>query len=267
MDAMTKISAPFSQLMRPGVFFFHQGRCGSSVVADLLGQHPKISSYSEIFNRYFNKRRLPTKPENMLRSTRLRAFANYSVVEAKFFECQHLAVLGLSVGEFVNLVRSCGFRKFIILNRYNYLRKVISEKIGFVRGRYVYRVNEDTPPLITICLDVENVSILGKTAPIVDLFMYMDEQYQRLRTALAGEDVLELSYEEDIFNDPMVAYTKVCDWLGVESSPVQVRQRKTPSIMDLNKVIENWSSVVEALSGTRYAWMVKQEKEEKGVAS
>ena len=78
-------------------------------MADLLGQHPKISSYSEIFNRYFNERRLPTRPENMLRSTRLRAFANYSVVEAKFFECQHLAVLGLSVGEFVDLVRSCGF--------------------------------------------------------------------------------------------------------------------------------------------------------------
>ena len=128
----------------------------------------------------------------------------------------------------------------------------------------MYRVNQETPTLITICLDVENVSILGKTAPIVDLFMYMDEQYQRLRTALAGEDVLELSYEEDIFNDPMVAYTKVCHWLGVESSPVQVRNRKTPSVMELNKVIENWNSVVEALSGTRYAWMVKQEK---GVAS
>ena len=200
----------------------------------------------------------------MLRATRMRAFANYSVVEAKFFECQHLAVLGLSVGEFVNLVRSCGFQKFIILNRHNYLRKVVSSKIGFERGRYVYRVNQETPTLITICLDVENVSILGKTAPIVDLFMYMDEQYQRLRTALAGEDVLELSYEEDIFNDPMVAYTKVCHWLGVESSPVQVRNRKTPSVMELNKVIENWNSVVEALSGTRYAWMVKQEK---GVAS
>ena len=90
----------------------------------------------------------------------------------------------------------------------------------------MYRVNEETPPLITICLDVENVSILGKTAPIVDLFMYMDEQYQRLRTALAGEDVLELSYEEDIFNDPMVAYAKVCHWLGVESSPVQVSKGK-----------------------------------------
>ena len=64
----------------------------------------------------------------MLRATRMRAFANYSVVEAKFFECQHLAVLGLSVGEFVNLVRSCGFQKFIILNRHNYLRKVVPQK-------------------------------------------------------------------------------------------------------------------------------------------
>jgi hypothetical protein len=259
LDSLARMSVPFSPLMRPGVFFFHQGRCGSSVVADLLNQHPKISSHGEIFNPFFSKKRLPTKPENMLRSRRMRAFPNYSVVEAKFFECQHLSLLGLSISEFVDLIRSCGFRKFIILNRLNYLRKVVSSKIGSERNKWRYMVNEEIPTLITVCLDVENVSILGRTAPIIDLFKYMDEQYQMLRIALGEDDVLELTYEEDIFDDPIVAYTRVCHWLGFENLPVQVRHKKTQSEMELNKIVENWNSVIEALSGTQYAWMMKSD--------
>lgn len=256
IDSLAKISVLLSPLMRPGIFFFHQGRCGSQVVASLLSQHPKISSYQEIFQPYMQKKSLPTKPENMLRMRRVYSIPSYAVVEAKFFECQHLSLLDLSIRDFVDVVRRCGFRKFIILNRLNYLRKIVSTRIAIARGgKWHYKANDEVPTT-TVRLDVEKTFIMGKAAPIVDLFKYFDEQYQILRVALAGEDVLELTYEEDIFDDPMIAYNKVCNWLGLERFPARVIYRRT-NVKELSEVVENWGEVSGVLSDTQYAWMVK----------
>jgi len=260
MNFLSKMSVLFSPWMRPGVCFYHQGRCGSTVVANLLGQHPKIFDCGEIFLPYVRKKYLPTKPENILRVWQTLAFPKFPLAAVKFFECMDLSVLGLNITEFVDVVRHCGYRKFIILNRKNYLRKIVSREMAIQRkGKWHFKVNEE-PPLVTIRLDVENLRIGAKTAPktahIVDIFKYMDEQYQCLRMALAGEDVLELTYEEDIFNDPVSAYTKVCNWLNVESLVSQIGFRRS-NVMKLDEVVENWSEVLEALRGTQYAWMTK----------
>jgi hypothetical protein len=134
IDSLAKLSILFSPWMRTGIIFFHQGRCGSSVVADLLGRHPKISSNGEIFNRYMKKKRLPTRFENMLRMRRALSFPDYAVVEVKYFGCQHLGLIGISINDFVDAAKQCGFRKFIILNRHNYLKQIVSSKVGLARG-------------------------------------------------------------------------------------------------------------------------------------
>ena len=85
----------------------------------------------------------------------------------------------------------------------------------------------------------------------------MDEQYQKLHTALEGEDVLNLTYENDIMQDPVRAYKKVCNWLELEEKPVKINLARTNN-RGLNEVVENWGEVVSTLEGTDYAWMVEE---------
>ena len=40
-----------------GLLTWHQGRCGSSVLGSLLGQHPQITVHNEIFSKYMPRRR------------------------------------------------------------------------------------------------------------------------------------------------------------------------------------------------------------------
>ena len=111
----SRLICPFSPLTPDGIFFFHQGRCGSTILANLLGQHPGICSYGEIFEHYMKDRRLPAAPTTMLRERRVRSFRRRALVEAKFFECQHLSLMGLSIEQFAELAKNAGFKKYIVL--------------------------------------------------------------------------------------------------------------------------------------------------------
>ena len=73
---------------------------------------------------------------------------------------------------------------------------------------------------------------------------------------LAGEDVLELSYEDDIAEDPRAAYARVCTWLGLEVVPAEPDLRRT-NPRALREVISNWDEVANGLAGTPYAWMLE----------
>ena len=105
-----------------------------------------------------------------------------------------------------------------------------------------------------ITLDPACVGIVGKLAPLTEMFGYMDAQYARLRAALTGEDVLELSYEDDIAEDPRVACARVCAWLGLEAADTTTDLSRT-NTRELSEVIDNWDEVVATLADTPYAWM------------
>lgn len=104
-------------------------------------------------------------------------------------------------------------------------------------------------------LDVKRVVIQGKNAPILELFEYMDEQFERLEKVLLNESVLKLSYEEDLLSDPTVGYKKVCSWMGLQAYPVNVTLKRT-NTRALTEVLENWDEVAACLEGTSYAWML-----------
>ncbi len=256
IDSAANISRLYSSWMPGGIFLFHQGRCGSTILADLLGQHPKIRSNGEIFNPFHGDKKLPTTPKNMLMGRRAIALKSYTLVEAKFFECQHLAIFNSDIEEFVGILRESGFDKFIILSRKNFLRKLLSILVAKKRGnKWHIQSTEDKPPVVKVHLDTQRVCIQGKCAPIVEMFDYMDRQYEKLREALRGENVLEIAYEDHIYNDPQIAYLKVCDWLNIDSYEAKIRYQK--SVTDTPVVlVDNWEEVVEKLKDTQYFWMV-----------
>jgi hypothetical protein len=258
-------SRPFGALIAPlareGVFFFHHGRCGSTVLERLLNQHSRLRTFGEIFERPHRLGHLPAPPSNMLRACRTAAIPAHAIVEAKFFECQHLTLFGWSIPDFVECVKNAGYRRYIFLNRENYLRKVVSAEVARKRGRKWHFRSGETVPTTTVSLDINAVTIQGKTEPILDLFAYMDAQCEKLRKTLQDDDVLELTYEEDIVKDPQAAYRKVCEWLGLTATPAQVQLERSGT-RALSDTVENWKDVVAALAGTRYEWMLEKDRAE-----
>ncbi|MGF1479266.1 MAG: hypothetical protein ACFB4I_07215 [Cyanophyceae cyanobacterium] len=53
MKKACSVAYPLTQYKnRPGIFMWHHGRCGSTVLGKLLDQHPDINWRGEIFELY-----------------------------------------------------------------------------------------------------------------------------------------------------------------------------------------------------------------------
>jgi hypothetical protein len=123
MRGLAGLWRPLAPWPPEGVFMFHQGRCGSTVLARLLDGHPRLTAFGEIFETPYQCGRLPAPTGTMLRAKRVQAVPGRAIAEAKFFECQHLSLLGLGIEDFAGLVPASGYRRFIVLDRRNYLKE------------------------------------------------------------------------------------------------------------------------------------------------
>lgn len=255
LAALSGVAGPLGPWLRDGVFMFHQGRCGSTVVALMLDQHPQIASLGEIFEPSFQRRRMLAPAETLLRAARVRGFPRHALAEAKFMECQHLATLGMGIEDFVAMLKRLGYRRFVVLRRRNYLRMLLSTILGGERGRKYHFLPGEHVPETRIRLDPAITYFFSVSGPMHEVFGYMDGQYARLDAALAGEDVLQLTYEDDISEDPQVAYGRVCRWLGLAPVPAGVKLQKA-NPRSTQEVLENWEEMRGVLEGTRYAWML-----------
>jgi hypothetical protein len=65
-----------------------------------------------------------------------------------------------------------------------------------------------------------------------------------------------LSYEADIEQNPLAAYSKVCSFLHLPEERVTVTRTRT-NPYPMREMVENWSDIVKVLSGTPYEWMLE----------
>ena len=84
----------------------------------------------------------------------------------------------------------------------------------------------------------------------------IDCYYDRLEMQLKDKETLFLTYENDLQDNPLAGYYKVCDFLGFEcEEPTVIMQRTNP--FALSETIENYDEVCESLQPTQYAWMLE----------
>ena len=108
------------------VAMFHVGRCGSTVVGNLLDQHQKIYWDGEVvYNQYsFNNCQLkPFDTKAFFRKQMLVAGSRFYGFEVKVHPEQQLAILHQTLPELVNELTELGVEQFIVLERKNYLRR------------------------------------------------------------------------------------------------------------------------------------------------
>jgi hypothetical protein len=247
------------RLYRTGnIAMLHAGRCGSSVLADLLDQRDDVRWVGEPFESLrpaYYRMDSSERARQIIGDAMWRVRTAYFGFDTKYLPEQHLRpeLANCSPEEYITLLRELGFTHFILLDRRNHLRRAISTAIGARNG--VWNSFQPVPEAEPIRLDPLRFVSYGREMPLLDHFAALEATYGRLRQCLEGQRLLELTYEDHIERDPRAAYELSCAFLGLAPRPVEVRlQRLNPRRPE--HLLANFTEIEALLKGTRYEWML-----------
>jgi hypothetical protein len=237
------------------VAMFHTARCGSTVLGDLLDQHPHVRWGREVFERMDQRYPAGLGAREILQRSMYAEPTRYYGFETKYLDGQDLRPgwVGLSLEDYLALLGELGFERFVLLRRRNYLRQVVS--IAVARASRSWHVRTERREAVRVRLDVDAFRVGAAHRPLLELFRHLDERHETLAGMLAPERRLLLSYEDDIQEDPRRAYERVRGFVGAGEAPVTV-QLKRANPFALDSVVENADEVRRTLEGTPYAWML-----------
>jgi hypothetical protein len=253
---------PMLAQFRPGNgVMFHIGRSGSTVLADLLRQHPGIYWDGEIYAGlydYWQSQGLtmgvdpvPIDLARFLRTRMTRAARKIYGFEVKFF---HLRLIERTLPDYLIYLQKLGFNHFMVLERKNYLRKVVSSVIAHQKLQY-HQSPHEQPVLTQVELDLDCIRIDLEAKSLLAYLQDYAENFRQLETLLKNQNVLYLTYEADITTDPLLGYQRICNFLNVPYQPVEVRYGKT-NPFNLTEIIANFTEVERYLKGTPFEWML-----------
>jgi hypothetical protein len=240
------------------VLMLHIGRCGSTVLANMLGQHPGIRWDGQIY-RY-------RAPEGRVNSSNVGSWtkeqfaiagARYYGFEYKILPDQHSAKLGIDLLQFLDICRETGVSHYLILKRSNTLRHIVSNYASIARGLWHIERGKKAGAK-TFQLDLDHITTERSPGlPILSYLEKVDDTYDAVSESLQNGKVLHINYETDIeASGPDVAFRKVCDFLNLPWVQVEVKnQRLNPYKME--EIVENWAELKGVLSGTKYEWMLE----------
>jgi hypothetical protein len=241
------------------IAMFHMGRSGSTVVARLLDQHPKIYWGHEIYYPIFKPYRkaitpdmhFDVDPQALLEKSSRWAGRRYFGFEVKFW---HLERTGLTLPAYLDILKAFGVDRYIILERKNYLRRIASSRIGMTYDRMELQRSAATS-LHTVELPLRyHVEAAGEVS-MIEYFQDQEARFAQLRSLLKDEPVLDLSSSDDVFPDPVQAYRRICDFIGIEPVAVEVRTRRV-NPYPLKETISNFEEVEQLLQDTPFEWML-----------
>lgn len=232
------------------VVMFHYGRCGSSVVGMLLNQHPQVYWGGELFAQLKSKYGSDSwvwESEKALDMVELRTRIHRVPVWGFEMKKKHFEDIGIDISSFVSRMKSMQYKHFIILKRENYLNQIISDLVGKKMG--FWNTNKEVvPPVVTVPVFKGN-KILTKRFGERDVF------YETIENELHNEEILNITYEKDIRENPKRAFEKIVNFMGIDMLDVEVKMKKINNRTIENK-LSNYDEICEHLKGTDYEWMV-----------
>lgn len=238
------------------VAMFHIGRCGSTVLGHMLGQHPKIYWDSEIYEPFLDQQarqreRVIHPIDYLKKSQPLSGKNRFYGFEVKFF---HLDLLQIPLEEYVSRLFDLGFKHFIVLKRKNYLRTIVSSVIGHKTATW-HKTTDTAPELVPVRINPEKVCIERSEKPLLDYMKDYETGFMSLNEILKNQSVLQLTYEDDLSEDPQKGYSRVLDFLDLDQRHVKALYKKSNPFR-LDELVLNFDEVKKALKGGSYEWML-----------
>jgi hypothetical protein len=261
-----RITSPILAKVSPGprMVMFHTGRCGSTVLADCISQHPRFFWDGELYRRNIiqldrkggRRHTIETDAGAFdamveLRPRLAEAGARIYGVEVKFF---HLDFAGADMASYLEQLKQLDFGHFVVLRRKNFLRTIVSSIAARETG-YYHRQKKGAA-LVSIHIDVESVDIDRRDQPLLDHLEGYRQNFDSLLYLLQLESVLELTYEDDIMNDPVEGYRRVCRFMNEQVHDVSINYHQV-NPYPLNERVSNYEEVAEYLADTPFEWMLK----------
>ncbi|MCO6045361.1 hypothetical protein NG895_15725 [Aeoliella sp. ICT_H6.2] len=249
-----------SRNRRGVVLMLHIGRCGSTVLANMLHQNPEVywdGKIHRIAQQLYGKRVADLDYARWTKEQFVISGSRYYGFEYKFLEDQYSAVLGTTTERFLAACEKIGVTHYIVLKRRNTLRHLISHYASKNRGNWhISPDGESRAQQFAIdCGCVTTGSAPGRT--LMAYLQEVDHAYAKISTLLAEQNVLQIDYEEDIEScNANAAYQKVCEFLDITCCEVAVKNRKTNPFSPAQS-LTNYSEVVGCLNGTAYEWMLE----------
>jgi hypothetical protein len=252
---------------RPGnIVMFHMGRCGSTVLGDLLKQHSKIYWDGEMYSTYIRnwrkqKQEAPDtstvnlEPEafQLLKDRMVMAGSRFYGCEVKF---HHIKEANIEIPDYIEYISHLKFNKFIVLTRRNFLRSIISNKIMYeMPVKKTHMRSDDKAQIKKTTIDISDTGYNGYRKNLYDHLEEHENNYKNLDILLENKQVLRLSYEDDISEDPKYSYHKVCHFLDIKPKDSLVRLGKT-NPFKISEMLINFNEVEEYLCRTKFEWML-----------
>lgn len=244
------------------VVILHNGRSGSTLLGQMLDQHPEIFWDGETYEKQLHKRQAKSTLgfEDMwgliddraalaeLR-TRMRRRAGGRIFGTELQD-YHPQMMGTEIEPYLDKMQRLGFTKFVYLQR-NYLRKIVSAATATKTGSFHVKAGRRSSAT-RIRLNPRRLYIGHRHTTLLDVMREYRAFHRRTISALGRDQVLELSYEKDIENDPGVAASKVFNHIDVEPIEPEVTLSKTTS-KDLSNVVENFDEILEVVEQSEFS--------------
>ncbi len=239
-----------------GVVMMHIGRCGSTVLSRMLDQNPAIKFEGEIFLKIFESCNpdIPTLDSFIDNVKQKNPNSLIQLVNIKFLKNQHPSIYNLSIEDMINVFKRKGFDRFIILERKNYLRRMISHCVA-QQTNVFFIDNNNNPTLNRINLNINEIKVGNKIYSLLEWFKIFEDGYSDLKRILKNDNYKYLAYEDDIESDPYYAYNQICDYLNISHHKVTCPFNKTNSF-PLKDILINYEEVYSLISQTKYKWML-----------
>lgn len=239
------------------VLMLHTGRSGSTLLGDMLGQHPQVMWDGEVLEKLlhrmsrregcgidqlFGRLSVEQAIAEIVRRQRLLAGGRIYGIEIQDY---HLDFFGLDVAGLIAALRPLGFTQFVVLDRKDQVRKVVSHIVALDRHTHHIHPGEQ---------------IRGGKVQIVPERVYVGHRFRTMakvlksyelflveaRTELAQGNVLELDYETHVENNPHDGYRRICHSIGVEPREPNVNFGKTAP-QPLSQIVANFDEMTAYL--------------------
>ena len=215
---------------------FGRGRSGSTLLVDLISEHPKVHCVGEILNRKV------LSPNAMVRSCS--RMHSEPVFGFKLLSYQLQSVLGVDPPKELlrRLVEEEGY-KMVYLTRENLLRQTLSKNYAAHRGSWHYRSEKVKRTKMTVDI------------PLLIQHLKEGETLGRFeQEMISGFDHLPLTYERNLSDEEAQGQTisALSTLLGIESIQASSKLKKIAP-RSFEEFVENADEMVRAIEKTPFA--------------